>query len=106
MAFISKSWDGAASRFKDTDAYCAACLVDSNETGKPKIQAACKLPVQEPTGEYNTNALLAAQGALLGARGGVDLPMPDKAMAARKLAHLMTQAKMEPNSGLMKLAGS
>ncbi len=39
------SWDGSASNYKDTDAYCAACLIDVN-TGTPKTQDHCMLPVK------------------------------------------------------------
>jgi len=47
MPFTDKSWDGAASKYRDTDAYCGACLIDLNAPGAEKTQANCKLPVKE-----------------------------------------------------------
>jgi hypothetical protein len=105
MVFASGKWDGAASNYKSTDDYCKACAIDMNENGKPKVQAMCKLPIKTPDGDYSTRALVSAQGVLLGAMGGVDAPMAEKVKAARKIASLMRQAKMEPNPGLVKMAG-
>lgn len=104
--FTNKAWDGSASKYKDTDAYCAACLIDDNPSGKQKIQALCKLPIEEPDGTVNTNGLKAAEGALLGAHGGVvAVSAADKKAAAKKIVSLMEQAKMTPGDALYKLAG-
>lgn len=105
MPFTDKSWDGSASKYRDTDAYCGACLIDLNEPGADKIQAKCKLPVKEPDGTYNRNALRAAAAALMGARGGVQAPNAEKAKAARKLLRLMREAGIEPGESLKRLAG-
>jgi len=105
MPFTDKSWDGAASKYRDTDAYCGACLIDLNEPGAEKTQANCKLPVKEPDGTYNRNALRAAAAALMGARGGVQAPAAEKAKAARKLLRLMREAGIEPGESLKRLAG-
>lgn len=59
-----ESWDGAASNYDSTDAYCSACLIDVNPSGEAKTQALCKLPVKKPGGTaYVRQALHAAAGA-------------------------------------------
>jgi hypothetical protein len=105
MPFTEKSWDGSASRYRDTDEYCRACLIDVNPPGEDKTQAKCKLPIKEPDGTYNKNALRAAAAALLGARGGVEAPQDEKRKAARKLLRLMKEAGMEAGESLRRLAG-
>jgi hypothetical protein len=104
MAFTDAKWDGSASNYKDTDAYCAACLIDTNPSGADKTQANCKLPVKTPDGDYNTNAMSAAAAALAGARGGIQASSSDKKKAAKKLLSLYRQAKMEPPDSLTSLA--
>lgn len=72
-----KSWSGAASGYGDTNAYCAACLIDLNSAaGKTeKSQNYCKLPVKAPgSGSYADKGIMAAAGALAGARGGLKRP--------------------------------
>lgn len=63
--FTSKPWDGSASRFKDTDAYCASCLIDDNPAGEEKVQALCHLPIAEPDGTINENAVHNAVARLM-----------------------------------------
>jgi HK97 family phage prohead protease len=55
-AFTEQTWDGSAARFADTAAYCRSCVIDDNAAG-PKIQALCHLPVREPNGDVNVNAV-------------------------------------------------
>ncbi len=88
----------------DAESYCRACLVDLNPPGEPKAKARCKLPVREPDGTLNRNALIAAQGALVGARGGVELSPEEKRRAARKLVRLMREHGLEPADSLLELA--
>lgn len=93
--FSDKPWDGSASNYADTDAYCAACMIDENPAGKAKVQALCKLPYKEPGGAVNKNALRAIAAALAGARGGLkDVSAQAKAKAASLLDRLMHEAKM------------
>jgi hypothetical protein len=94
--FTDKPWDGSASKYKDTDAYCAACLIDYNESGKPKIQAKCKLPVKEPDGSVNKNAIRNAL-ARIGQLKGV--PAPDLKAGRSKLEKLAKQAKIGESGG-------
>lgn len=61
-ATTSKPWNGSASRFTDQQ-YEASCIVKrGNKTDS-------KLPVKEPDGTINCNAVAAAKAAVAGARG-------------------------------------
>lgn len=106
MAVTEKPWDGSASRYPSTEAYCAACLIDLNKPGQKKVQSLCKLPIKEPGGAINKNALAAAAAALAGARGGVQAPGPEKKKAARALMRAYREAKMDPPDSLRRMAGS
>lgn len=104
-ALSNESWDGNPAQWKTADAYCEACLVDLNDGNGPKMKSKCHLPVTEPDGDgLNRQALFAAQGALAGARGGVDLPAPVKRAAAKKLAALMRAHGLTPAATLEHLA--
>lgn len=105
MPFSDAPWDGSASRYRDTTAYCSACLIDLNEPGADKVQSNCKLPVKEPSGTYNRQAIRAAAAALMGARTPVDAPASEKSRAARKLLRLMAEAGIEAGESLRRLAG-
>jgi len=106
MPFSGKPWGSISeSDYKDADAFCAACLIDLNEPGAQKVKAKCKLPVKEPGGQYNVNAIHAAAAALAGARGGVDAPPEEKRKAARRLVRLYAEMKEEPPESLRRLAG-
>lgn len=105
MAVTDTAWDGAASNYSDTNAYCAACLIDLNASGEKKTQDNCKLPVKEPNGDINKNALGAAAASLAGARGGVQAPAAAKKAAAKKLLGYYREAKMEPPDSLKRIAG-
>jgi hypothetical protein len=104
MAITDKAWDGSASRWSDTASYCASCLIDENEPGKDKIQANCKLPVKEPNGDINRNAVHAAAAALAGGRGGVKASPSARKAAARKLVRLYGQLKETPPPSIKNMA--
>ena len=105
MAFSDKPWGSVSeSDYASPEAFCAACLIDMNEGGV-KTKEKCKLPVKEPGGMMNMNAMRAASAALAGARGGVQAPAEMKKKAAGKLARMMREAKMEPGDSLMRMAG-
>lgn len=89
----------------DPARYCSACLMDLNPAGGDKVAANCKLPVKEPNGDVNANALRAASAALAGARGGVQAPAEAKRAAARKLVTMMRSAQMTPGQSLTRMAG-
>lgn len=106
MALSMKPWGSISEAdYANAAAYCAACLVDMNPAGAEKKKELCKLPVREPDGMVNRNGMLAAAGALMGARGGVDLPGAEKRVAAKKLANMMNRNGMQPSDKLMSMAG-
>lgn len=103
--FTDAPWDGAASNYKDTDAYCAACLIDTNPADSKKTQDNCKLPIKTPSGAVNKNALSSALGALNGARNALTgVSAADKKKAARALQRYYQQAKMDVPDSLRRLA--
>lgn len=105
MAVTDAAWDGSASRWPDTASYCKSCLIDTNEPGEDKVQANCKLPIKEPNGDINKNALGAAAGALAGARGGLtNVSAADKKKAAKALMRAYAEAKMDAPPSLKSMA--
>ncbi len=105
MAVSNKPWGTiSAADYKDADAYCAACLIDTNETGKPKTKNACKLPVREPGGDLNANGVHAAAAVLAGARGGVSAPSAAKKKAAKKLMSHYGEMKETPPDSIRRMA--
>lgn len=107
MATTDKAWDGAASNYPDAKSFCDACLINGNPTDNPDewTKDACKLPVREPNGDINTNAIGAAAAALAGARGGLkDVSPRDKKAAAKKLLKLYELAQMDPPPSLKNMA--
>lgn len=103
MASVTnKPWDGSASRWPSAVSYCASCLIDENDGMKSKSM--CSLPVQEPTGEINANAVPAAAAALNGARGA-SFPADQKKSAAKKLVAIYrNDLKSDPPDDLVALA--
>lgn len=110
MATTDKAWDGSASRWPDTASYCDSCLIDLNPSGTErdkKTQNNCKLPVREPNGDINTNALSSAAAVLNGGMGGLTGVSPQvKKAAAKKLMGMYSDAEMPPPDSLKKLAGN
>jgi HK97 family phage prohead protease len=101
-AVTSKPWSGSPARFSD-EQYAKSALFCRPGDGPPKER--CSLPVLEPNGDLNANALGAAAAALAGARGGVaNTTAGQKASAARKLLRLYGQAGMTAPDSLKTLA--
>jgi hypothetical protein len=72
------SWDGAASQWPDTAAYCADCLIDVNAAAgrEDKAQSHCMLPIRRPEDDsdvYVRQAVYAAAGG----RGITRVERPD-----------------------------
>ena len=108
MPISNRAWgdvDKTVEAYGSPEKYCRACLIDLNEGGEEKAAGKCKLPVREPGGALNRNAVHAAAAALVGARGGVDAPLEAKRKAARKLVALYRELDEEPPAGIRKLAG-
>jgi hypothetical protein len=102
-AVTNASWDGSAARFT-IEQWKASTLI--GPLGDPQSKSSYKLPVLEPNGDVNSNAVHAAAAALAGGRGGVDAPGPEKAKAAKRLVALYHQLKADPPDSLTKLAGA
>lgn len=97
-----RPWDGSPARFTD-EQYQRSCLIDRSGEMPPKQR--CSLPVLEPDGTVNSNALGAAASALAGGRGGLaNVSGAEKASAARKLVRYYGQAKMDPPASLRAIA--
>lgn len=105
MAVITTPWDGSASRWPDAASYAKSCLINLN-TGPSANWSKdnCKLPIYEPNGDLNVNALGPAAAALNGGRGGVDAPVPAKKTAARKLMAAYGEAKQTPPPALKAMS--
>jgi len=105
MPFSDKPWGSVSeSDYKDTAAFCAACLIDLNAPNEEKVKGRCKLPIKEPGGTLNRNAIHAATAALVGARGGVQAPPEAKRKAAKRLLSLYREMDEEAPESLRRLA--
>jgi len=100
IKLTSKPWDGSAARFTD-EQYARSAVLDRGGTGAVKERYG--LPVLEPDGTLNTNALAAAAGRIGQITGA---SAAAKASAARKLVRYYRMANMEPPASLTRLAGS
>lgn len=106
MAISDKAWGSVSvADYEDAAAYCRACLIDMNEPGAEKVKDKCKLPVREPGGMVNRNAVHAAAAALAGARGGVKAPAEEKRKAARKLVRMYRMMDEEPPESMQQMMG-
>ena len=89
MAFSDAPWDGAASNYKDTAAYCDACLINENTGDRADwVQAKCHLPVKTPSGDYSRNAIRNARARI----GQVQASSASKSKAQSRLDALAKQA--------------
>lgn len=105
MPISNRPWGNiTAADYPSPAAYCRACLIDLN-TGDDKAKDQCKLPILEPGGALNRNAVHAAAAVLAGGRGGVDAPGSEKAAAARKLLARYRELEEDPPESLLRIAG-
>jgi HK97 family phage prohead protease len=98
-AVVRKPWDGSPARFTD-EQYAASCLIDRGGDAPPKER--CSLPVLEPNGDLNVNALGAAAGRIGTVQGATS---EQKAAAARKLVRYYRMAQMMAPPRIMSMAG-
>jgi HK97 family phage prohead protease len=96
------AWDGSAARFSPQQ-WARACLIDTGE-GDTASKARYKLPVKEPDGMVNRNAVHAAVAALAGGRGGVDASAEQKASAARALVRMYGEMDEEAPESVRRMA--
>lgn len=92
------TWDGSASRFSD-EQWKKSCILDRGGSGPVKQE--CYLPVREPDGTLNMNAVHSAAGRIGSVKASPEL----KKAAAKKLVSLYTvQLKEKAPPNLMKAA--
>ncbi|WP_188188045.1 phage protease [Nonomuraea sp. SYSU D8015] len=96
------AWSDFSQADYDVDQWHRACLIHTHD-GDPDAKSACKLPVREPDGTLNRNAVHAA-AARIGQLKGVTADQ--KQAAARKLASLYrNELDEDPPDSLLDLAG-
>jgi uncharacterized protein len=94
-----KSWDGSASRFTDQQ-YARACVLDRGPS-VANAKERYSLPIREPDGTLNRNAVHAAAAAISKASAARDVIVT----AARALIAAYRQLGEQPPDSLLKLAG-
>lgn len=103
MATVSnRAWSQFSESDYTDEQWKRACLI---VMGDGSSKSDCKLPVREPDGTLNRNAVHAAAAVLAGGRGGVQASADDKRKAARALIRLYGQLGEEPPDSLKRLAG-
>jgi len=98
IATTSKPWDGSPGRFTD-EQYARSAVLDRG--GEGSVKERYGLPVLEPDGTLNTNALAAAAGRIGQVHGATPA---QRAAAARKLIRYYRMANMQPPPPLVRLA--
>lgn len=99
-----KPWSDFSAADYSLEQYRSATLIHPAEASENKSDY--KLPVKEPDGTVNRNAVHAAASALAGGRGGVDAPTEQKTQAAKTLVGLYrNELKEDPPDSLLELAG-
>lgn len=108
-------WDGSASRWESTEAYCTDCLIDVNSAAgrDEKAQSHCMLPVRGPDDPDDTYVRQAAHAAA-GGHGITQVKRPDdvpaeawdKAVsdAAKKLVAIYDEMDEEAPESVQALA--
>jgi HK97 family phage prohead protease len=86
-AFTTEPWDGSASNYSSTAAYCEACLIDDNPTGTSKVENLCHLPIKEEDGDINVNAVRDALSRV----DQVETSPAKRAAATKRLQALLAQ---------------
>ena len=86
MAFVDTPWDGSEGRFT-IEQWRRSCLIDTGQ-GDPDTKGRYKLPVKEPNGDYNKNAIRNARARI----SQVDAPASEKKRAQTRLDALAKQA--------------
>ena len=99
QAIVTTPWDSSEARFTD-DEYQRACLIDKG--GDLPVKHRCLLPVLEPNGDLNRNAL--SEATIVLSSGRRNLSADEKAQAARKLIRYYRQADMTPTESLRAIA--
>ncbi len=100
MAVSDTPWGNFSQADYTVEQWKAACLIDSGQ-GDPNSKERYKLPVREPDGTLNRNALAAAAGRLNQVKG---MSPEDMRIVAKKLISLYKEAEAEPPEALIMMA--
>jgi len=108
LELSTKPWgDITDADYADAGDYAAASLVNLNEGPRARwSKDRVHLPVREPAaqgGQVNRNALAFAAAQLMGARGGVNLPLEVRTRAAADLVRLYVQVGIAPPDALVRM---
>lgn len=101
MPISNKPWSQFSQADYTPEQWRRACLL---HLADDDVKDHHKLPIREPGGQYNMNAIHAAAAVLAGARGGVQAPAEEKRKAARKLIRFYREMDEEPPESLRRLA--
>lgn len=105
MLISDKPWSRFSESDYDLDQWYEACLIKPPKS-EYTAKSQAKLPVREPDGTLNRNAVHAAAAALAGARGGVQASRDDKRRAARALLRLYAELEEEPPESIKRIANN
>lgn len=108
MAVSNAPWDGSPSKWPDGASYCKACLIDQSPPGQEPTKDDGKLPIYEPNGDINRNAVHSAASVLAGGMGGLKgVSAQDKRTAAKKLLSIyQNDLQEDAPPSLKKIAGA
>lgn len=97
IAPIDTAWDGP-SEIREADTAKLRVMAAWFDAENPELKSSFKLPHHTATSPHRTiwRGLVAAMGALLGARGGVDIPISDRRPVYNHLARHYEQFDREP----------
>lgn len=100
-----KSWSDFSQSDYSIEQWRRACLIKPESQTDSKSDY--KLPVREPNGTLNRNAVHAAAAALAGGRGGVQASASQKQSAAKSLVSMYrNQLEEDPPESLSSMASS
>lgn len=105
LTVSEKPWSSYTEADYTLEQWHAACLIHQH-SGPPTSKSQCKLPVKTPTGTVNRNGVIAAAGALAGARSPLQASPEEKRKAARALINYYRQMDMKPTPKMLALAHS
>jgi hypothetical protein len=101
----NKPWEAKPGDYKNAAHYADSSLINLNDGPEDEWTLNnIKLPVKEPGGALNKNAVFAAAAVLGGARGGIKAPPEAKKKAAKKLLVHYQTLQADPPDSLKRMA--